>query len=221
MLADVLTSTGKALWKPSVLVPSAVATVGAWAAFRALEVERGFWNLPWPTMQLVAVVVVARFWASLTVTASALRVMRRGFQPAPVYWVPATTAFQVAVVSVALTIPILAFALFLIVPGVWLALRWSQAALLILDAQADWFDSADISVDLTAGRKLEILVVWLGAGVVFAVAGWLGNTFTEMAGAVAGPAPVAALPGLALAVVADAFGLVVAAAIYFQLDTGS
>jgi len=219
MLGDVLTSVSRTIWKPSVILPSAVTTVGAWAAFRALDVDRGFWNLSWPVMQLVALVVVARFWAGLTVTASALRVMRRGYASAPIYWAPPTTTFQVAFVSLALLFPILAFALFLIIPGVWLALRWSQVALLILDEKADWFDSADISVDLTANRKLEILIVWLVSGLALAVAGWLGNVATDIAEVTAGATLLAEIPRLAVAVVCDAFGLVVAAAIYFQLDT--
>lgn len=218
MLAAVFASAWKALWTPSVLAVSACSTVGSWLAFRALDVDRGFWMLSWPTMQLVALVVVVRFWASLTVTASALRVMRRGFRVAPVYWVPAPTTFQVAFVSLALTIPILAFALLLVVPGVILALRWSQAAMLILDEKADWFEAAEESADLTAGRRLAILGVWLVTGLILAVAGWLGAVLTDMATAAAGTSLVARLPDLAVRVLADTFGLVIAAALYYELD---
>lgn len=220
MIGDVIEAAWTALWKPSVILVSASSTVGSFLAFRALGVDEGFWTLPWPTMQIVAVVVVARFWLDLTVTASALRVMRRNFQRAPVYWVPAPTAFQVGVVSIGLTIPILAGAVFLVVPGVILALRWSQAALLILDEKADWFEAAGASAELTEGRRLNILGVWLVVGLALVVAGWLGSVFGEIAATPLGDGLIARLPGLGFSIVANAFGLVVPAAVYVELYRG-
>ena len=196
---------------------SAAATVVSFAAFRALDTDRGFWSLPWSSMQLVALIVVAKFWVSMTITATALRVMRRGFVAAPIYWAPATTTFQIAFVTLGLTIPILAFALFLIVPGVWLALRWSQAALLILDEKADWFESAEMSADLTAGRKLDILVVWLLTGVALAAVGLVEWALTSPWTS-GDPTRLEALASLAPRIVGDALGLVMPAAIYHELE---
>lgn len=172
-------------------------------------------------MGLLALVVCARLWVGLSVSATALRVMRGGFRLRPTYWVPATTAFEIVAVSIALAVPIMACILFLIVPGVILALRWSQAAFLILDSEAAWLESAEASAALTRGRYIAILVVWLIVGGGFAVAAWLGQVSTEIALAIGTPPQVPQLLGLIVRAGLDAFGLVVTAALYNELSAGA
>jgi hypothetical protein len=169
----VVASAWVAARRPAVFVPLVLAVVGSHLAYRALGVERGFWHLPQSSMPLVAVIVVARFWVTVSVLTTALAAQREPRQQRGFLWALPTTAFQAGVVSLGLAVPMLACLLFLIVPGIWLALRWSQATMLILDSQADWFDAADASADLVRGRYLEILALLTGVGCALALAEWV------------------------------------------------
>src|SRR5262245_3967986 len=109
---------------PSVLVPSATATIGSAVAFRALGAEQSFWVLTPGPMLLLTLVVIARFYLGLCVSATSLAIARANGRWRPTSWVAPTTAFEVGFVAICLALPILAGLLFLVVPGVWLALRW-------------------------------------------------------------------------------------------------
>jgi hypothetical protein len=155
-------------------------------------------------MWLMVLVAVARFWLGLCVMSTALALMRGGRSAGRLAWVPATTAFEAGTVSLVLALPTLACLLFLIVPGVIVALRWSQAILLVLDGQARWFDSAEESVTLTWGHRLDILLLWVILALVY-----LG---------VAGLAPyVPDAVDWALRAGTSAFSLTMLAAVYRQL----
>ena len=172
------------------LVPSAVATIGSGLAFRALDADHGFWMLPQRAMVPLALVVIARFWLGLCVTATVLAILRANDRWRPTQWVALTTAFEVGFVAICLTGPILAALLFFIAPGVWLAIRWSQAVFLLLDRRAAWFESAEESGLVVKDRYLRVLAVWLivgaanyalQAGEPFAptVLVWAGRVFAD------------------------------------------
>jgi len=186
-------------------MPSAVATIGSALAFRALNAEHGFWMLPQPTMAALALVVIARFWLGLCVTATILAILRANGRWRPTQWVAPTIAFEVGLVAICLAVPILAALLFFIVPGVWLAIRWSQAVFLLLDQRAAWFESAEASGLVVEGRYLRVLAVWLIAGVA--------NYALEAAEPFA---PAALVWGVR--VFADAYNLAVLAALYHTLE---
>lgn len=201
----------------SVLVPSALATVGSALAFWYWQADQGFWVLPASSMPVVTLAVAARFWLGLSASATALDVIRAGGRWRPTRWVPATTTFQVAVVSMALTIPILACLVFLIVPGVWLALRWSQAWLTIVDGEAAWFDAAERSAELMTGRYWMVLGIWVALGLGYAAVAWLVQQLGEIGAALSSLPATANAVELAARVGLDALGYAVIAAIYDQL----
>lgn len=205
------------MWRPAVVLPSAAATAGSALAFRVLGAQRGFWMVPPSTMALLALVVCVRFWIGLSVTATALDVMRAGYRWRPVRWVAPTTTFEIAVVSLALTLAVLAGLVALILPGVLLALRWSQAPLLILDGHAAWLDAAEASAVITHGRRTSILGLWLIAGCGLALTGWFVQGSTEMAAALGVSAIGPQAIGMLFHIATDAFSLALAAAVYHEL----
>jgi hypothetical protein len=206
VIQSVFLAAWQAARQPQVFLPTAAATVGSHLAYRALDADRGFWVLPQSSMALLALVVIARSWVTISVMGTALAVLR-GRAPRHMQWVPPTTAFEVAVVAIGLAIPTLACLLFLIVPGIWLALRWSQTTMLVIDGQAAWFESADASARLTHGRRLEILTIWTMLGCGLLVIEWL------MA------APFLPLPAVwAVRLATTTFLASVLAAIYFELE---
>jgi len=186
------------------MVPSAVATIGSALAFRALDADQGFWMLPQRTMAWLALVVIARFWLGLCVTATVLAILRARGRWRPTQWVAPAIAFEVGFVAICLAVPILAALLFFIVPGVWLAIRWSQAVFLLLDRREAWFESAEASGLIVTDRYLIVLAVWVVVGVV-----------TYALQAVEPVAPLAVVWGVR--VVADAFNLAVLASLYYEL----
>lgn len=218
MIRAVLESTLKTLQHRAVLVPSTIATIGTMLAFRALGTGNGFWRLSPPAMALLVVVLCVRFWIGLSVSATALTIMRAGDRWRPFRWLPPTVAFEAGLVSLVLVVPVAAALVFLIVPGVILALRWSQAAMLIVDRRSAWLDAAEASADLTHGRKVAIFAVWLIAGAALGAAGWLGQTVGEIAAAIRAPVLLVTAVDALFQIAADAFSLVLVAAVYHALD---
>jgi hypothetical protein len=209
LVIRVLQTAVRVFWRPQVLALTAASVLGGHLAFSALGAERGFWNLPLPAMALLVLVVAAQGWIGLCVSATALalaRSTRARFEigPPAIVWVPATTAFEAGVVSLALALPTLACLLFLIVPGVVLALRWSQSMMLIVDGRTAWFESAGESATLTHGRRLDILLLW----------SLLAALFVGVAGLQVDAPP---LVDSALHVGATTFSLAVLASIYGHL----
>jgi hypothetical protein len=218
MIRAVLESTVKTVQHRAVLVPSAIATIGAAIAFRALGTDAGFWRLPPPAMALVGLVLGVRFWIGLSVSATALAIMRAGYRWRPARWLSPMVAFEAGLVSLVLFVPVAAALVFLIVPGIVLALRWSQAVMLIVDRRAAWLDAAEASVDLTHGRRMVIFVVWMIAGAALGIAGWLGGTADAIAAAIGAPVMLVTAVDWLFQIVADAFSLVLVAAVYHALD---
>jgi hypothetical protein len=216
-VGSVFTSVWQTVWYPSVILPSTVASLGALFAFKALGVGEGFWVLPQSTMPWVVVVLGAQFWAGLCVTATAVQILRSDGRLRSIYWVPATVAFQAALVSMGLTLAILVGFMFLVIPGLLLSLRWSQAMLLILDGRAEWFESAGQSEVIVYGHKLEILFIWVLVGHGFAVFGWLSLVSTDISLAIGASWLVPEVIAAAFRVAIHAFGFVVVAAVYHEL----
>jgi len=216
-VGSVFTTAWQAVWYPSVILPSAAAALGAHFAFQALDAGEGFWLLPQATMPWVAVVVCAQFWIGLCVTATAVQILRSGGRLRSIYWVPATVAFQAGLVSTGLALAILLGFLFLVIPGVVLALRWSQATVLILDGRAEWFESAGQSEVIAYGHKLEILFIFSIVGLAFTVLGWLSWISNDISLAISGSLLVPEIIGAAVRVVTSAFGFVIVAAVYCEL----
>jgi hypothetical protein len=219
MVGRVLVGTWKAARYPSVWWPCVAGALGAHWAFAAIHADRGFWQLPQSTMVVVALIVIAQFMLDLATTATAVAVLRARGRWRPTSWTPLTVAFEAGVVSIALAVPILAGLVFLIVPGVIVALRWSQALFLILDGRAHWFEAARESEELTAGRQLPVLLVWLATGVMVALAAWLASTVGAAGDALARTSTWSAALILVGQVAADVFSLVVLASLYVELDT--
>ncbi len=209
LVVGVLDTASRVFWRPQVAALATVSIVAGQLAFAALGADRGFWNLPPRTMALLSLVVVAQGWTTLCVSATALAFARAsrdqfyGHRRA-IVWVPATKAFEAGVVSLALVLPTFASLLFLVVPGVILALRWSQSMMLIVDGRTAWFESAEESALLTHGRRLDILLLW----------SLLAAIFVGVASIQADAPPIVAS---ALHVGATTFSLAVLAAIYGHL----
>jgi len=71
--------------------------------------------------------------------------------------IPGSVYVQIAVVGIACGMTIGAGILFFIVPGIVLALMWSQVYCLLIDQRAQWFQSVSLSQQLTEGKKMQLL----------------------------------------------------------------
>jgi hypothetical protein len=87
----------------------------------------------------------------------------------------------------------------------------------IVDGEDHWLEAAETSAVATRGRRLEILAIWLIVGAGFTLLGWLSHTFMEIGAATGAPPIVPEMVSLATRVVADTFGLALAAAVYHEL----
>lgn len=116
MIIRTFESAGQVMWRPGVLVPSAAATIGSHVVFRWFAADDAFWTLSAAAMWLISAVVVARFWIGLSVSMTALNIVRGNYRWRPFRFVSSSVALQAAVVSTAIALPILAATLFLIVP---------------------------------------------------------------------------------------------------------
>jgi hypothetical protein len=159
--ATVLASShGSALW-PSVAA-TVVLKVGLWG----LGVSAEFWTLPAPVLTAAALLLALWFWLSLSASATALSVLRAGGRWRPVQLVALPKTFEVMLVTGAIAVPILAGIVFLIVPGVLLALYWSQSVYVLIEDRAAWFDAAGESYHLTSGNLSLILIAADASGIL-------------------------------------------------------
>lgn len=218
MVPRTLEAAWAVAWKREILAPSAAGTVASFLIYRWVDTDAAITTLPVAGLWAVGLVVCARFWLSLSVSMTALDVLRAGRRWLPFYVVSPALAFKAAVLSLVLALPVLAGAVFLVIPGVFLALRWSQALMLIADERASWFAAAEASADLVHGQKLDILAIWLIVGCVLALATWFDAVVAAMVSATGAPAVVSVVLSLSLRVGADAFSLALVGATYYQLD---
>lgn len=67
---------------------------------------------------------------------------------------PASVYVQVGVVVLACGMMVSAGILFFVIPGIFLALMWSQVYYLLVDRKAQWFQALPMSQKLTEGNKI-------------------------------------------------------------------
>ena len=214
----VFAQAGRLMCRPAIAGPSAIGTLGAFAAFRWLGTEGGVTSLSPGALWLLGVVVSMRFWIGLSVSKTAVELLRAGERWRPFTLVAPAVALEAACVSVVIVLPILAGAIFLIIPGVFLALRWSQVPLLIADGQARWLSALDASVDVVHGHKLDILAVWLLVGAGLALMLPVGEMLRTVGGAVGLPPSLLVAGRWLVQIPIDAFSLSLAGAIFFEVD---
>ena len=217
MIQSVLVASWRLTWEPAVLLLTAVMTLGFRLVAEVFGAGAGYWILPPDSMIWLAIAVSVRFWIGISVAATALLILRTDGRVRRPCWVSPSLALEAGLVALVLMLPILAGILFFIVPGVLLALRWSQVALLIVDGRARWFEAPGLSDLVTGGRRHELFTLWIIVGIGGAVLAWLVGGVADMAQAAFGGLGVATVVELAATVAANAFGLALVAATYFEL----
>lgn len=75
---------------------------------------------------------------------------------------------QLLVITLVTTVPIALGMVLLIIPGIYLALMWSQTSPLLITGRARWFGALGMSVRMTRGNRGRIFVLYL-VPVLFAV----------------------------------------------------
>jgi hypothetical protein len=111
-------------------------------------------------------------------------------------------------------VPILAGIVFLIVPGVLLALYWSQSVYVLIEDRAAWFDAAGESYQLTSGKLSLILIVWLLIGGLQAATGIAGVAMEHLTIDLGWPPLARDIGPLAAKIAADASGILGLASLY-------
>ncbi len=204
-IRDVLGEAARISLRPALWIPAVAFSLCADAVVTAVDYpfRSGLPPPPEHAITTMVLVILAKGWFSLTLARVALAMLRGQVPGILNHWVPVTTALRIAVVSVVLLAPILLGLLLLIVPGLYLAARWSQVALLIADDEAKWFDAAEASHWLTAGRRSAILLVFAAVALVTVPLGSLVNNLTVL--------------GWIWRAVAGTFGAALAASLYHQL----
>jgi hypothetical protein len=219
MVPRTLQSAWAVAWRRETLIPSALGTLGSFVVYGWIATDAGITTLSAPALWVLGLAIGARFWLGLSVSMTAVDLLRAEGRWLPFYVVSPALSLQAAVVSLALVLPVLAGLLFFIVPGVFLALRWSQALMLIADERARWFDAAEASVDLVHGQKLDVFAIWLIAGGALALTTWFDGVVASMASAAGASTLLSAVPSVLLRIGADAFSLALVGATYYELDS--
>lgn len=162
MLGELLDSSARAGSRPAVWLLPLCGSL-------TLECALHFWS--WPQVSFralpasgigtVTAILCLRAWLSLSVLSIAIAGARGEARSIRAEWVPPDVAVRAIFVTAVLLAPILVSCL-LILPGILLALAWSQATPLIVDRKAQAFDAAELSSLLTRGARLHVLAVWTG-----------------------------------------------------------
>jgi hypothetical protein len=213
----IFTSAARLSLMPSILFASAVGVIGSTVAFRALGADAGFWNLRPPAMTGLVLVLALRYWLWTCIATTALSMRRANLRWRPLTFVSLPVAFEAGAMSLLLAVPTLAALFLLIVPGVYVALRWSQAPLLILDGEAHWIRAADESANLISGRYPAVLGVWLVLGAVLVTAGWIADVFSQVLTSFGTPSLVARGPVVVPATLGNALVTTTLASTYYEL----
>jgi hypothetical protein len=205
-IRDVLGEAVRISLRPALWIPAVTFSLCADAVVAAVDYpfRNGLPPPPEHAITTMVLVILAKGWFSLTLARVALAILRGQVPGIVNQWVPVTAALRIGFVSVVLLAPILLGLLLLIVPGLYLAARWSQVVLLIADDQAKWFDAAEASSWLTAGRRSAILLVFAAVAVVTLPLESLANHVTVLA--------------WIWRAAAGTFGAALAASLYVQLD---
>jgi hypothetical protein len=218
MVPRTLEAAWAVAWRREILAPSAIGTVASFFIYRWIGTDAGVATLSVPALWVLGLAVSARFWLSLSISMTVVDILRADRQWLPFYVVSPAQALQAAAVTIVLALPVLAGAVFFVVPGMWLALRWSQILMLTADGRAQWFGAAEASADLVHGQKLDIFAIWLIVGCALALATWFDGVVVTMVSATGIPAIVSTTLSLVLRIGADAFSLALVGATYYELD---
>jgi len=205
-IRDVLAHAGTISLRPALWIPAATISLAADAVVALVNYpfRDGLPPPPEHAITTMVIVILAKGWFSLTLARIALAILRRQHAGFLNQWVPVTAALRIAFVSLVLLAPILLGLLFLVVPGVYLLARWSQATLALIDDRATWFDAADMSNSLTAGYRPWIILIF---AIVAAVAVPIDNVVERLT-------PLAWL----WRAVGSTFGAALAASMYYELS---
>lgn len=122
--------------------------------------------------------ILGRAWFALTLSRIALALLRGQVAGFLNQWVPVQLALQVLAVTLVLVLPILAGTFCLVVPGAYLAARWSQVVMLLLDGRAQWFEALEHSSSLTAGFRFQIVLILIATTLVAVLGDRLFNNIT-------------------------------------------
>ena len=206
LIRDVVIEAVRISLRPALWIPAVTFSLGADAVVAAVDYpfRNGLPPPPEHAITTMVLVILAKGWFSLTLARVALAILRGQVPGILNQWVPVTAALRIGFVSVVLLAPILLGLLLFIVPGLYLAARWSQVTLLLIDNQARWFDAAEASSWLTAGRRSAILLLLTAVAAVTLPLESLANHVTVLA--------------WIWRAAAGTFGAALAASLYFQLD---
>ena len=168
----------QALWKPAVIL-SIVTDLAVYAVnwpFSASEPPP-----PEHTYTVMVLTILAKGWFSLTLCRIGLALLRNQDAGFMKQWVSVQMAIKVGVVCFVLLAPILLGLLVLVVPGLYMMVRWSQVAMLLLDGEANRFDAIFASGALTAGYRMPLMVVLFIVGAMTLVIEYfIGNIMILM-----------------------------------------
>jgi hypothetical protein len=149
--------------KPAALYFLILTVWGLWSNLSDADASPPDLANPAPLIGHAAVVLVglaALSWVACGIVRMALDGVRRK----PVDWLRFTTPMgdwaQVGIVGLVAAVAIAGGFMLLIVPGIVLALMWSQAYVSILDHTSRWFGALSFSTSLTRGYKGAILLAF-------------------------------------------------------------
>jgi hypothetical protein len=166
------------LWVPAVTFSVAMDIAAAAANWPF----RDGLNPPPPhTITVMALLILAKGWFSLTLCRIALAGLRGQVTGVLNQWVSVQDALRIGLVTTVLMFPILLGFAFLIVPGLYLLGRWSQVPLALIDGQATWFDAVDISRGLTAPFWPAILILLMSTATATLLVEYLIHDITPLA----------------------------------------
>lgn len=169
-------------------------------------------------MTIAIVVLLARGWLDLTLIAVGIAIARG--QPAGLLrqWVHVLTALKIGAIGVVMLAGIVLGALVVVIPGVYLMLRWSQVLPSLVEGRTRVSDAMMYSETIASAHYLRILVIWALAWGVPALAAYAVRHFVSLdvwPNAVA----IETLSDVAWSAVLHAFGLALIAALYVELDS--
>jgi uncharacterized membrane protein len=126
---------------------------------------------------LAGAIRLAALWASLALLALAIGLIRNESATFANRLVPFGTFWRVVLVGGVSGLVCLIGLVFLIVPGLYAAVVWSQVAAVMVDGRADFFDSLEASQDLTRGSRGTVFVVQACAFLLLLVPVLVGFAF--------------------------------------------
>jgi hypothetical protein len=210
MIPAVFAATFRVLGRPGFQIPALLVAVAADVAIRVNgwpTADLRDWPVP-RQFSIAIIVLLARGWFDLTLIAVGIAVVRG--QPAGILrqWVHVLRALQIAAVSLLLLIGVLLGTLVVVIPGVYLLLRWSQVLPAMIERRTRVRDVFMYSEAIASAHYLRILVIWFLAWGVPALLAYGAGRFDHWR-----PAEIL------WSAVLHAFGLALIAGLYVELDT--